>query len=144
MADIERAIQIAVEAHSGQKDKTDRPYILHPLRVMLHMKTDTEMMAAVLHDVVEDSDWTLLDLRREGFTEEVINQVDLLSRRRDESYEEFIRRIKQNPLAVGIKLADLEDNMDLTRLAGFSDPDQERMKKYHAAWRYLKGYTDRP
>jgi (p)ppGpp synthase/HD superfamily hydrolase len=142
MATVERAIQIAVEAHRGQKDKTGAPYILHPLRVMLHMTTDLEMMAAVLHDVVEDSDWTLLDLDQEGFSVDVVQLIDTLSRRQEESYEEFIHRIKQNPAAIGIKLVDLEDNMNLKRLESLNDHDIARMKKYHRAWRYLKGYQD--
>jgi len=143
MANLERAIQIAVEAHQGQKDKTDTPYILHPLRVMLHMSTDIEMMAGVMHDVVEDSDWSLDDLRHEGFPEEVIHLVDTLSRRADESYEEFIQRIKKVPAAVRIKLADLEDNMDSKRLKSLNDRDSTRMKKYHQAWQYLKGYCEK-
>jgi (p)ppGpp synthase/HD superfamily hydrolase len=139
MSNLEKAIQIAVQAHKGQQDKVGVPYILHPLRVMLRMENEAEMMAAVLHDVVEDSGWTLADLRGEGFTDELIRVIDSLSRRDDETYENFIARIKQNPLAVKIKLADLEDNMDLKRLQQLGEQDIKRMQKYHPAWRFLKG-----
>jgi (p)ppGpp synthase/HD superfamily hydrolase len=138
MSDLERAIHIAIEAHQGQKDKVGVPYILHPLRVMLRFDSDVEMMAAVLHDVVEDSRWTLTDLQEEGFPAQVIEAVDFLTRRKQESYDQFIDRIKPNVLAVKIKLADLEDNLDLKRLREITGPDQERMKKYQAAWLRLK------
>jgi (p)ppGpp synthase/HD superfamily hydrolase len=138
MSYLERAIHIAIEAHKGQKDKVGAPYILHPLRVMLCMYSDVEMMAAVLHDVVEDSRWTLKDLQQEGFPAQVIEAVDYLSRREQETYDQFIERIKSNALAVKIKLADLEDNMDLKRLGDITEQDEKRMKKYHAAWIRLK------
>ncbi len=138
MSDLEHAIKIAVEAHKGQKDKVGAPYILHPLRVMLRMKSDLEMMAAVLHDVVEDSAWTLAELRKEGFPASVIEAVDQLTRRENESYDDFIQRIKLHTLAVKVKLADLEDNMDLTRLKEITQWDKDRMAKYHAAWIILK------
>ena len=138
MSDLERAIQIAIEAHKGQRDKVGAPYILHPLRVMLRMASDVEMIAAVLHDVVEDSRWTLKDLQEEGFPEQVIESVDYLTRRKQESYAQFIGRIKPHALAVKIKLADLEDNMDLKRLKEISEQDRKRMQKYHAAWIRLK------
>src|SRR5690349_12469488 len=92
MADLEEAIRIAVEAHRGQKDRAGAPYILHPLRMMLRVQTDAERMAAVLHDVVEDTDWTLDALREHGFPDEVVTAVDHLTRREGESYEEFVTR----------------------------------------------------
>jgi len=138
MSDLERAIHIAIDAHKGQRDKVGAPYILHPLRVMLRMASDVEMIAAVLHDVVEDSRWTLKDLQEEGFPEQVIEAVDYLTRRKQESYDQFIDRIKPHALAVKIKLADLEDNMDLKRLKEISEQDRKRMQKYHAAWIRLK------
>jgi (p)ppGpp synthase/HD superfamily hydrolase len=86
MSTLERAIQIAVQAHMGQKDKGEEPYILHPLRVMFKMRTDLERMVAVLHDVVEDSEWDLDHLRDEGFPNQVLAAVDCLTRRSNESY----------------------------------------------------------
>lgn len=137
MADIEEAIRIAVEAHSGQKDRAGAPYILHPLRMMFRMQTDAERMAAVLHDVVEDTNWTLDDLRGRGFAEEVVAAVDHLTRREEESYEEFVERAGRHPVARRVKIADLEDNMDIRRNGEVTDKDAERLTKYHRAWRRL-------
>ena len=81
MSSLERAIEIAVSAHKGQKDKADKPYILHPLRLMFKMNSENEMIAAVLHDVVEDTDWTIEKLEAEGFNEEVITAVKLINSR---------------------------------------------------------------
>jgi (p)ppGpp synthase/HD superfamily hydrolase len=111
---------------------------------MLRMETEEQMMTAVLHDVVEDSHWTLIDLQREGFPEQVIEAVDHLSRRDSETYDEFIDRIKGSMLAIKVKLADLEDNMDLKRVNKITDKEKERMMKYHAAWCDLKGVQPNP
>lgn len=143
MSTLEKAIAIAAQAHQGQKDKVGAPYILHPLRMMLKMDDEKEMIAAILHDVVEDTDWTLRDLAKEGFSEEVLEAVDRLTRRAEESYEEFIERIKPNPIARNVKLADLEDNMDIRRFGNMRDRDVERLKKYQAAWFDLTG-TNKP
>ena len=139
MSTIERAIEIALRAHAGQTDKAGAPYILHPLRLMLRMPTPPEMMIAVLHDVVEDSAITLGDLRQEGFSDEVIDAVSAVTRREGESYEAFVLRAAANPLGAKVKLADLEDNMDLLRLQDLGDRDLERLKRYHRAWTLLKG-----
>ena len=96
---------LALDKHHGQVDKGGAPYIIHPLRVMCAMQTETEQIVAVLHDVVEDTDVTLDDLRRMGYSEEIVEAVDHLSRRDGESYEAFIQRIKPHPLAVRVKLA---------------------------------------
>ena len=130
---LEKAIQCAVKAHAGQKDKAGAPYILHPLRIMMKMDSQAGMIAAVLHDVVEDSSVTLADLRAEGFSEEVIAAVDHLTRREGEAYEIFINRLRHNPLAVKVKLADLEDNMDIRRIENVTERDIERMQKYQTA-----------
>ena len=142
MADIEEAIRIAVEAHRGQKDRAGAPYILHPLRMMFRMQTDAERMVAVLHDVVEDTDWTLDDLRGRGFAEEVVAAVDHLTRRDDESYEEFVERAGRHPIARRVKIADLEDNMDIRRTGEVTEKDTERLTKYHRAWRRLTADVD--
>jgi (p)ppGpp synthase/HD superfamily hydrolase len=134
MATLENAIQLAVQAHRGQKDKAGAPYILHPVRVMLHMGTDIEMMAAVLHDVLEDTQYTLLDLQQAGYPQRVLEALDCLTRRENETYEEFIGRIKTNPLARKVKIADLEDNMDIRRISDPQEKDMERLKKYRRAW----------
>jgi (p)ppGpp synthase/HD superfamily hydrolase len=130
---LEKAIQCAVTAHAGQKDKAGAPYILHPLRIMMKMGNEVEMITAALHDVVEDSPLTLADLRAEGFSEEIIAAVDHLTRREGEAYEIFINRLRHNPLAVKVKLADLEDNMDIRRIRNVTESDIERIRKYHTA-----------
>lgn len=108
---IQKAIALANEAHWLQKDKAGVHYILHPLRVMLNFEDDNERMAAVLHDVVEDTSVTLDDLRHQGFPPEVIEAVDALSRRDGETYMEFVARAKANKIAKRIKVADIIDNM---------------------------------
>jgi len=127
---LNKPIEIANRAHSEQVDKGGEPYILHPLRVMLSRKNELERICAVLHDVVEDSDITFDDLRKEGFSEEVITILDCLTKHADESYDEFINRILTNETACHVKLADLCDNMDLTRIENPTEQDNERIKKY--------------
>jgi (p)ppGpp synthase/HD superfamily hydrolase len=134
MATLEDAIVLAVQAHQGQRDKAEAPYILHPLRVMLRMRSDVERMIAVLHDVVEDTPYTLLDLQQAGYPEQVLEALDCLTRRENETYEEFIERVKANPLARKIKIADLEDNMDIRRISDLQEKDVERLKRYRRAW----------
>ena len=134
---LEKAIALAVEAHRDQKDRYGAPYILHPLRVMARMETPLEKTVAVLHDVVEDTDWTFDRLRDEGFGPPVIEALDCLTKRSGEEYMDFVRRSAQNPLARRVKLADLEDNMDLRRVPESSQPDPARWERYLAAWRWL-------
>jgi (p)ppGpp synthase/HD superfamily hydrolase len=134
MATLEDAVSIAAQAHRGQKDKAGDPYFLHPLRMMLRMNSEAEMIAAVLHDVVEDSDWTLEQLRDKGFSEDVLQAVDCLTHRNGEPYEEFIRRAQQNPIARQVKIADLEDNMNIQRIHEITAKDLERLAKYHRSW----------
>ncbi|HEV2147954.1 MAG TPA: HD domain-containing protein [Longimicrobiaceae bacterium] len=138
-ASLEDAIALAVEAHRGQKDRAGAPYILHPLRMMFRVETDAEKIVAVLHDVVEDTDWTLDDLRAEGFPEDVVTAVDHLTRREGEDYDEFVRRAAAHPVARRVKIADLEDNMDVRRTGTVTDDDTERLTRYHRAWRSLVG-----
>ena len=137
MATLDHAIQIAVQAHAGQKDKAGKPYILHPLRLMLKMHTDTERIAAVLHDVVEDSDWSLEGLCQQGFQEEVITALDCLTRKENETYESFIERVNTNPTARTVKIADLQDNMDLERINNPTEEDFARIEKYRKALKFL-------
>lgn len=101
---------------------------------MLHMNSEAAMVAAVLHDVVEDSDWTIERLRARGFSEEVLHAVDCLTKREGEDYEGFITRARQDPIARQVKIADLEDNMDIRRMEKLSAEDLENLDKYHRAW----------
>jgi (p)ppGpp synthase/HD superfamily hydrolase len=134
---IEDAIALAAQAHRGQKDKGGAPYILHPLRLMLRMTTDAERMVAVLHDVVEDTEWTEEALRKKGYPETVLGPLRALTKRQGESYEEFIDRAALDPVARRVKLADLEDNMDLRRIPQPTTGDLDRLVRYRRAWSLL-------
>jgi len=140
MATLERAIEIATEAHCGQLDKAGNEYIGHPLRVMAMGQTTEEKIAGVLHDVVEDSSWTFEQLAAEGFSPRIIEALRCVTRLSEsEPYDRFIARIKGNPLAVAVKLNDLTDNMDIRRLPYISDKDVKRLKKYLKAYKQLIG-----
>ena len=135
---LEKAIALAVEAHTGQLRKDGSPYILHPLHLMLQMQTESEMITAVLHDVVEDSRFTLADLERMGFEPEVITAVALLTHDTDVPYERYIQEIKANPLACRVKLADLEHNMDIRALPELNEKAWQRLQRYGRAWAILQ------
>jgi len=137
---LEKAIKLAAEAHAGKKDKAGKHYILHVLRVMLQMDTEEEMIAAVLHDVVEDTEWTLDGLLKEGFSEKVVEAIDHITKRESEEdhYEVFIQRVAENSMARKVKLSDLADNLDVRRLKTLTKDDHERLAKYHEAWLLLK------
>ena len=140
MSTLERAIQIATEAHKGQFDKAGREYIGHPIRVMEIGKTEDEKIVGVLHDVIEDTDWTFERLEAEGFSQEVINALRCVTKTSEnENYDEFIDRVKKNPLAASVKINDLTDNMDIRRLPYLSDKDVKRLKKYLKAYKRLTG-----
>ena len=140
MSTLERAIEIATEAHRGQLDKAGKDYICHPMRVMEAGRTTEEKIVGVLHDVVEDSDWTFERLAAEGFSAEVIEALRCVTKlSKDEPYDKFIARVKSNPLAVAVKLNDLSDNMDIRRLPYLSDKDVKRLKKYLKAYKQLTG-----
>jgi (p)ppGpp synthase/HD superfamily hydrolase len=111
------AVEIATRAHAHQLDKADKPYIAHPLRVMGRFERPQERMVAVLHDVVEDTQVTLADLRAAGMPESVVRAVDALTRRTDESAADYYERVKADPLALRVKLADMLDNLDIFRFA---------------------------
>jgi (p)ppGpp synthase/HD superfamily hydrolase len=133
------AIALAAQAHLGVMDKSGQPYILHPLRVMFRCETDIERIVAVLHDVVEDTGRTFDDLRKLGYSEEVIAALDCVTKHEGENYEDFVRRAAANPIARNVKIADIEDNMDMRRLPSLTQRDWDRTAKYLAAWRRLKG-----
>ena len=142
------------------KDKVDKgghPYIGHLIRVSAAIELEKDKkcldkdstlslfyekacVVALLHDIVEDTDITLDDLRAKGFDEEIVNAVDAITRRKEEiKYFDFIERVKKNDIARIVKIRDLEDNMDITRLDTFGDYEQKRLKKYWYCWKYLKG-----
>lgn len=137
---LRRAIEIALVAHENQLDKVGKPYVLHPLAVMLSLDTPEEMMVGVLHDVVEDTSWTLADLEREGFPPVVIEAVAALTHAKSEPYDAYIRRVRVNPLATRVKRADLMHNMSPDRLTGLAPEAAGRMvTKYVRAFAILEG-----
>jgi (p)ppGpp synthase/HD superfamily hydrolase len=130
---LKKAISLAEKAHQGQVDKGGHPYILHPKRVMEKCETTEEKIVAMLHDVMEDTDYTADDLRKEGFSEEIITALLYLTHREGEGYMEYIERICENSLAVRVKYADLQDNMDLSRIPDPTEKDLARLEKYKLA-----------
>lgn len=141
---LKRAIEIATTAHRGQVDKAGEPYLKHPLRVMERVNTVCEKICAVLHDVLEDSEITLSDLRDAGFTETILTALDALTRRCLENYESYIARVAQNRLATIVKLADLYDNLNTDRLTQISDDDRARLARYQGAVTVLMDAMARP
>ena len=138
MATLERAIELAVEYHLGQRDKAGHPYILHPLRVMLRCQGEEAQMVAVMHDLLEDTPVTEDFLRQQGFSEAVLRGLQGVTRDPQESYEQFVQRAKLDPLSRQVKLADLEDNMDIRRLAQISAKDLKRLQRYRESWQALQ------
>lgn len=140
MSTLPRAIEIATEAHKGQFDKAGNEYIGHPLRVMEMGRTEEEKIVGVLHDLVEDTDWTFEMLEAEGFAPEIIAALKCVTKlSENENYDAFIERVRKNPLATAVKINDLTDNMDIRRLPYLSDKDVKRLKKYLKAYKKLIG-----
>ncbi|MCM3748073.1 HD domain-containing protein [Paenibacillus pasadenensis] len=135
---IELAISLALQAHKGQVDKGGAPYILHPLAVMNRVETIDEKIVAVLHDVVEDTDITLDQLRELGFSQEVVEAIGLLTRSQLDSYEQFVRKTLHNPLSKMVKIADIEENMNIARINQPTEKDYKRLEKYREALKILR------
>lgn len=134
----EKATQIAIKAHKGQVDKGGHSYILHPLRVEAKCNSLEEKIVALLHDTVEDGGIAAEYLLMRGFPQNIVDAVLSVSRKEREDYFDFILRCKENPIGRVVKIHDLEDNMDMTRLNELTDKDIERLKKYHKAYKILK------
>jgi (p)ppGpp synthase/HD superfamily hydrolase len=125
--DLERAIAIAVGVHRGQTDKQGREYILHAFRVMLAVPPGVWQVVAALHDVIEDSDWTMARLEIERFDHTVMRAVDSITRRPGETYADYIERVALDDVATVVKVADLNDH--LARIGGLSDVQAESMSR---------------
>lgn len=135
---LSKAINLAMQAHAGQVDKAGMPYIGHVMRVMQAGKTIDEKIVGVLHDVVEDTTWTFDALLAEGFPVHIVDALRYVTKLSDdELYEAFINRVKNNPLAVAVKINDLTDNMDVRRLQTLTDADMQRLRKYLKAYQSL-------
>ncbi len=141
---LDKALRLAVHAHAGHVDRAGSPYLLHVLQVVDRCRDDlSAATVAALHDVVEDSTLTLRDLREQGFPAVVIEAVDALTRREGEAYEDAIERVMPVPLARRVKLADLESNMDVRRLAQVSPADIGRLERYRKAWERLSAIPEK-
>jgi len=148
MSTLAKAIALAAQAHVDQVDKAGEPYILHPLRMMMRLAAqvgpqdpqlaEAAQIVAVLHDVVEDTAVGLDDLQAAGFSAAILEAIDCVTRREMESYSEFIERSQSNSLARLVKLADLEDNMDLKRMEKLTEESMARLERYHQAWRNMR------
>ena len=130
MATLEQAISLAAKQHEGQVDKANAPYILHPLRVMLNTPTIEHKIVAVLHDILEDTETTIEDLYQFGFQEHIIDAIVALTKKQGETRLEAAQRARQNPIARVVKLADINDNMDLSRISSPTSKDFERLNEY--------------
>ena len=140
MATIEKAIEIATKAHAGVKDKQGEPYLLHPIRVMMSVEGEAAQIVAVLHDVVEDTDVALDDIRNDGFSNEVIDALTLVTHERDQPYADYVIACRANQLARQVKLSDLRDNTSLSRLLVRPNKyktDALRMQRYLLSYRFL-------
>ncbi|GAB1421923.1 HD domain-containing protein [Anaerolineales bacterium] len=134
---IEKAISVALGAHKGQFDRSGKAYILHPLRVMGQFLDTDACLVGILHDVVEDSDLTFNDLLEQGFPARIVEAIKCLTHPKEEAWMDYIERIGQNPLATRVKLADLQDNLNLRRLGHLQEKDLDRYNRYLQAWKYL-------
>lgn len=135
--DINTALKIAKDAHRRQLDKGGESYIFHPIRVALHLETEEEKIVALLHDVVEDSEYSIKILKEYLFSDSVIEALTLLTKNKCMEYQTYIENIKKNELATKVKIADLIDNLDTTRLPTLTIQDMVRVKKYLRAYDYL-------
>ena len=135
----DRALKIAIQAHRDQKDKSGRDYIMHPIRVAERCNDPKARIVALLHDTIEDTEISVDYLREQGFPEEIVNGILSVTKRKGESYEDFVRRAAENGIGRIVKKADLEDNMDIRRLSEISEKDVERLRKYLKAWQFLNG-----
>lgn len=129
---LNKMLVLATTRHAGQFDRGGNPYILHPLKVMYYLKSNDEELQciALAHDLVEDTDTTYDELRSMGFTERVIEGIAALTKLPGESYDQYKERVKANPDAIKVKMADLRHNTDIRRLKGVTEKDLARVEKY--------------
>ena len=142
MSTLENAIIIAARAHAGQVDKAGKPYILHPLRVMLHVSNLEERITAVLHDVIEDTGVTYEYLSAEGFPFEILEALQALTKLDGEERIDAARRAAVNPIAREVKIADVKDNMNLNIIPNPTPRDLERIEEYKEVLNYLLNHRD--
>ena len=134
---LDKAAQICVTRHAGQRDKMNCAYFQHPMRVAMRCRTDEEKIVALLHDTIEDTDVTPEYLIEQGFPQQIVDGILSVTKREGETYEDFVKRAKQNPIGRIVKIHDLEDNLDVLRLDEVSPEMAARYSKYLKALRYL-------
>ena len=134
---LKKALEICYKAHKNQVDKAGKPYCLHPIYVALMCKTQEEKIVALLHDVIEDTSYTLDDLKQAGFSQEIIEAIDCITKK-DEDYDTYIKKVKNNKLARVVKINDMMHNSDLTRLQNVTEEDIKRSEKYKKYIEILK------
>ena len=132
------ALKLCFEAHKDQIDKSGMPYVFHPFHLAEQMADENTTIVALLHDVIEDTEYTLDDLRKFGFAEDVLSAISLMTHADDVPYMEYVVKIKTNPIAKAVKLADLKHNSDMSRLDRITQKDEERAKKYKQAIELLE------
>lgn len=145
MADLDEALNLVTTNFRGVTDKSGAPYVLHCIRAMMSVQSLNAKMVAVMHDLVEDTPMSLEELKERGFSQAVLEGVDLVTHRDDVSYEDYIVRIKSNPIAREVKLADLKDNTSLDRTLyreGSRDKDVTRIQKYILSHQFLSDAID--
>lgn len=133
-----KALKLCFEAHKNQLDKSGMPYVFHPFHLAEQMTDENTTAVALLHDVIEDTDYTLDDLRKLGFTEDVVSAVGLMTHAEGVPYMEYVAEIKKNPIAKAVKLADLRHNSDTSRLDVVTERDIAREAKYAEAIKLLE------
>jgi hypothetical protein len=145
MATLQKAIEIAVAAHAHQRNKSGGPYVLHPLRVMLSLRTEEERIVGVLHDVIEDTAVTLPDIRKAGFSDRVLEALQLVTHAKGQPYADYVVRCSRDPIAREVKLADLRDNGGLDRALCRPESlgrDLARIHRYVLSFKFLTGVID--
>ena len=125
-----KALKICFQAHKNQTDKNDIPYVFHPFHVAEQMNDENSTVVALLHDVVEDTEYTMEDLKNAGFNDTILTAIDLLTHKDGVSYQDYIEAMTDNPLAVKVKIADLQHNADISRIDNPTAKDVERVEKY--------------
>ena len=136
------ALKLCFEAHKDQIDKSGMPYVFHPFHLAEQMADENTTIVALLHDVIEDTEYTLDDLRKFGFAEDVLSAISLMTHADDVPYMEYVEKIKTNPIAKAVKLADLKHNSDMSRLDQITQTDEERAKKYKQAIELLENSNE--
>ena len=133
-----KAMKLCYEAHKDQVDKTGVPYVFHPFHVAEQMTSEASTIVALLHDVVEDTDYTLDDIAAAGFGKEIVDAVALMTHEDDVPYLDYVANLKDNPIAREVKLADLAHNSDQSRLGEIDEETRQRLEKYKKAIALLK------